>query len=309
MISVVHKTDTARKAVAEGWVKASSEAVQRLLANDLPKKDVIAVARAAAVMAAKKTFELIPYCHPIPLDVVEIDFKVEPELIKVTACVEAVWKTGVEMEALTAVSTAALTIYDMLKPVCKGLEIGGIKLVSKKGGRSSRKQEWLPDDFKAVLLITSDGVFDGTRKDKVTPLVRKCLAEFGVTIDSVVIPGEFSRVRQELERLCEQGYSLVLTAGGTGLGEQDATVEATSKVIEREIPGIMEACRAYGQRRTPYAMLSRGLAGQKGKTIIINLPGSSKGVEESLHALFPGVLHVFKMIYGVKARKGEGVAV
>ena len=87
-----------------------------------------------------------------------------------------------------------------------------------------------------------------------------------------------------------------MTTGGTGLGPRDVTVEATEAVIDRQIPGVMEAARGYGQRRTPYAMLSRGIAGQKGKTIILNLPGSSRGVEETLDAVFPSILHAYPMM-------------
>ena len=101
-----------------------------------------------------------------------------------------------------------------------------------------------------------------------------------------------------MEEFIQQGVKLIITTGGTGLGPRDVTVEATREVIDREIPGIMEAARSFGQRRTPYAMLSRGLAGQKGDTIIVNLPGSSRGVEESLDAVFPAVLHAYKMMGG-----------
>jgi molybdenum cofactor synthesis domain-containing protein len=92
--------------------------------------------------------------------------------------------------------------------------------------------------------------------------------------------------------------SLVLTTGGTGLGPRDVTVEATRRIIEREIPGVMEASRSYGQSRTPYAMLSRGVAGVCGGSIVVNLPGSSKGAAESMDAVFPAILHGFAMIRG-----------
>ena len=101
-----------------------------------------------------------------------------------------------------------------------------------------------------------------------------------------------------MKQLCDDGALLILSTGGTGLGPRDVTVEATKEIIDREIPGIMETARAYGQERTPYAMLSRGLAGQRGDTLIINLPGSSKGVEECLNAIFPAVLHGYKMMKG-----------
>jgi molybdenum cofactor synthesis domain-containing protein len=92
---------------------------------------------------------------------------------------------------------------------------------------------------------------------------------------------------------------LILTTGGTGLGPRDVTVEATQEVIEREVPGMMEAVRAYGQARTPYAMLSRGVAGTRGKTLIINFPGSSRGTEEGLNALFPYLFHAYPMMEGM----------
>ncbi len=106
-------------------------------------------------------------------------------------------------------------------------------------------------------------------------------------------------IRKALIRLCgEVKCDLVLTTGGTGLGPRDNTTEAVDVVIEKEAPGIVEALRSFGRDRTHRAMLSRGLAGLRGRTLIVNLPGSSKGVTESLNALFPGILHAFSMIRG-----------
>src|SRR3989338_4848648 len=106
MKSITDKTITLRRAVAASTVLVKLETIERLKSNDLQKKDVLAIARAAAVMAAKKTSELIPYCHPIPIDFVEIEFEIEAHQIKIIASVEAIWKTGVEMEALAAASVA-----------------------------------------------------------------------------------------------------------------------------------------------------------------------------------------------------------
>src|SRR3990167_9589085 len=119
MKSISNKITTLRRAKAVSVMIAKPEAIERLKNNDLPKKDVLAVARVAGVQAAKKTFDLIPYCHPIPIDFVEINFDVQTDRIVVSAEVEAIWKTGVEMEALCGASVAALAIYDMLKPVDK----------------------------------------------------------------------------------------------------------------------------------------------------------------------------------------------
>jgi molybdenum cofactor biosynthesis protein MoaC len=297
MKSVTAKTSTLRRAVAIGRVKASTAAIERLRSNDLPKKDVLAVARVAGTHCAKKTFEIIPYCHPLPVDLVEIIFETGDNHVDIRATVEAVAKTGVEMEALTAVSTAALTIYDMLKPIDTGIEIQSVKLESKKGGKREFPQRF-PKGFQASVLVTSDGTFEGTREDRSGQIIRQRLEALGLTPGYEVLPDEESKIVTALQGLVERGTNLVLTTGGTGLGPRDVTVEATRRVIDMEIPGIAEAMRAYGQSRTPYAMLSRGLAGVCGRTIIVNLPGSSRGTEESLNAILPGVLHAFAMIQG-----------
>jgi molybdenum cofactor biosynthesis protein MoaC len=297
MKSVTSKTTTLRRATASGRVNASPESIRRLQANDLPKKDVLVVARVAAVAAAKKTPDIIPYCHPLPIDAVDVSFDVADGQVVITASVEAIWKTGVEMEALTAVSVAALTIYDMLKPVDKSIEITSIQLDSKRGGKTEFRDR-PPRQFTAAVIVTSDGVREGKREDRSGVVIRERLESLGITPGYVVLPDDEELIIEALRSFIAQGTDLVVTTGGTGLGPRDLTVEATRKVIEREIPGIAEAARAHGQARTPYAMLSRGLAGISGRTIIVNLPGSSKGAEESLDALFPALLHAYPMIRG-----------
>ena len=297
MRSITHKTETLRRAVAESRILAAPETFARLRANDLPKKDVLATARAAGLLAAKKTPDLIPDCHPILLDFVQVDFEFEGAALVVRVTAEAVAKTGVEMEALTAASVVALTVYDMLKPVDEALEISGTKLLSKEGGKSSFREK-IPANFKAAVIVTSDSTSEGRREDKSGCLIQERLRSIGLEAEYQVLPDDVEMIRAALAGYCERGFHLVLSTGGTGLGPRDVTVEATAQVIEREIPGIMEAARSHGQKRTPYAMLSRGLAGQKGKTLLVNLPGSSKGVEESLDAVFPAILHAYKMMRG-----------
>lgn len=297
MKSITNKINTLRKAVAVSTLVAKPETIQRLKTNDLPKKDALVVARVAGVAAAKKTYELIPYCHPIPIDSVEIEFEVLNDRVNITASVEAIWKTGVEMEALTAVTVAALTLYDMLKPIDPEMEILSTKLVSKSGGKSDFTER-IPKDFSAAVVVTSDGTYKGTRQDKSGRIIQQRLEDYGISSTYTVLPDDQALILAKLKELCNEGVPLILTTGGTGLGPRDVTVDATRQVIEREIHGIMEAARSYGQQRTPYSMLSRGLAGQKGNTLIVNLPGSSNGVEETLNAIFPAILHGYKMVKG-----------
>lgn len=138
MVDVSRKPETDRWAVAKGAVHMSSATLQRVRAGDLPKGDVRAAAELAGVMAAKRTFELIPLCHPIPLTVAEVRVEFDDRLpgAMVTAIIRSTGRTGVEMEALTAVSVAALTIYDMIKGVERSARITDVRLVEKHGGRS-----------------------------------------------------------------------------------------------------------------------------------------------------------------------------
>ncbi|OGW79206.1 MAG: hypothetical protein A3G33_11020 [Omnitrophica bacterium RIFCSPLOWO2_12_FULL_44_17] len=297
MKSVTDKNTTLRKAIATSTLVASKEAIERLVRNDVPKKDILIVARVAGIQAAKQTSVLIPYCHPLAIDSVSIDFEVGEGKIVVTAQIEAVSKTGVEMEALCAASVAALTIYDMLKPIAKDMEIISTKLIEKKGGKSQFEEE-IPEGFQAAILVTSDGTSKGTRKDRSGQVIKDRLEEYGIQPSYAVLPDDKEQILAKLKEWCGAGVSLIVTTGGTGLGPRDVTVEATKMLGGREIPGIMEAARSYGQSRTPYAMLSRGIAVQVGHSIIINLPGSSNGVRETLNAVFPAVLHGFPMMQG-----------
>jgi cyclic pyranopterin phosphate synthase len=131
MVDVGHKPAQIRIAVAEGFVRCQPETISALRARKLPKGDVFTVAKIAAILAAKRVDELIPLCHSLPLDAVEVDFSFKKNLVQITAEARTTAKTGVEMEALTAVSVAALTIYDMCKAVDKTMMIEGIRLVSK----------------------------------------------------------------------------------------------------------------------------------------------------------------------------------
>lgn len=138
MVDVSAKSVTERTAIAEGFVAMAPETLELILSGNAPKGDVLATARIAGIMAAKRTAELIPLCHPLPLTQVTVDFTPsrDPAGLRVEAAAKVEGKTGVEMEALTAVSVACLTLYDMVKAVDRGLEFTGIRLIEKTGGRS-----------------------------------------------------------------------------------------------------------------------------------------------------------------------------
>lgn len=144
MVDVGAKAETAREAIAAGRVRMRPETLRLLREGNLPKGDVLGTARVAGIMAAKRAHELIPLCHPLLLTHVALDFTFDEDAsaVEITALVRCTGQTGVEMEALTAVSVAALTIYDMAKAVDRGMVIEGVRLLAKRGGKSG---EWLRD--------------------------------------------------------------------------------------------------------------------------------------------------------------------
>lgn len=136
MVDVGAKAETQRLAVASGIITMTADALAAIRAGNAPKGDVLGTARIAGIMAAKRTGELIPMCHPLAIDAVNVDFAFEEQAIRATATVSLTGRTGVEMEAMAAVSVALLTIYDMAKALDKGMVIGGIRLIEKRGGKS-----------------------------------------------------------------------------------------------------------------------------------------------------------------------------
>jgi cyclic pyranopterin phosphate synthase len=299
MRDISRKTTTARSAQAQAVLRVSPETIKLVRDGNAPKGDPLPVAKVAAIQAAKNTSQIIPFCHPIPIDHVDCRFELGEDTIRITTEVKAIYKTGVEMEALTAASVAALTLYDMLKPVDERMEIAGVTLLEKRGGKSDFVgSPQVP--LRAAVLVMSDSVVAGKRKEVSGLYIVERLRERQIdVIDYKVIPDDQKMIEQTLISYADSlKLNLVITTGGTGLGTKDVTPEAMRTVIEREIPGIVEAARGHGQHRTPLAMLSRGKAGVRGSTIIVNLPGSKRAVEESLDAILPGLLHVFLMLRG-----------
>ena len=299
MIDVGDKAETLRTAVAQAIIKASPKTIDLIQQGKSPKGNIEDAARISATMGAKRTWDLLPYCHPIPIDHIKVDVSFKTDSIEVQVQLKTTWKTGVEMESLTGASIAALTIYDMLKPVDETLVIESVKLLAKSGGMKGFYENY-DRSMKAAVIVVSDSVSNGERTDRSGKVAIERLKSEGFEVlDYQVIPDDLSKIESSLINACDTlKVDLVLTSGGTGLGPRDTTPEATRNVIEKEVTGISEALRMYGQKRTPMSMLSRGLSGVRGKTIIVNLPGSAKAVSESLDALIPGILHGPRMMGG-----------
>lgn len=288
------KPESYRTAIATGILHVPPHCIELLRNGNTDKGDALKTARIAGILGAKRTDELIPLCHPLPIYRADVEYELEEAHVVITAVVETIGPTGVEMEALTAVSLTGLTLYDMLKPHCEPEELclDQVKLGQKKGGKSHFTRV-LKEPLAASVIVLSDTVASGKKADTAGQNVMEILEEanFGYIHYQVI-----SDSPEQLKALIEQqknDYPLILTVGGTGLGPKDLTVETIQPLLTREIPGLMEAARSFGQRRTPYAALSRGVAGYIENSLILTLPGSRQGAKESLVAILPALVHLF----------------
>jgi len=302
MVDVGTKPATARRAVAGALVRMRPDVLASLLDAGGPKGDAVVTARLAGIGAAKQTANLIPLCHPLPLD--HVDVSLEPDRSAGTVAIRAearvIARTGVEMEAMVAASVAALTLYDMAKALQRDIVIERVELLEKSGGRSGSMPAAAPAEHEAVVVTCSNRSAAGEREDASGPALVVALraAGFDVAAEPIVVPDDEGQIAALLARLADAGHRLILTTGGTGLTPTDVTPAATRRVIDREAPGLAELMRSAGLASTPMAALSGAVAGTRGSTLIVNLPGSPKGASESLAALLPVLPHALEQLAG-----------
>jgi len=296
MVDITYKSATLRKAIASATVNVSAEHTIKLIEQrQVPKGDIFEFARASALLAIKKTGDMIPDCHPLPVEYAAVRYTICDLQIIIEVEVHTIYKTGVEVEAMHGASVAALVIYDMLKPVDKQVEIGGIRLLEKRGGKSNESLPWVAA-LKAAVVVCSDSVAKGAKEDISGKLLYDLLEQQGLgEITYAVVADETKAIQERLEYYRQAGVDLLVFTGGTGLSDRDVTPDTVAPYITKNIPGIMETARQYGQQRLKTAMLSRGVSGFVDRMLVLTLPGSPNGVRESVGALFPQVLHVFQV--------------
>ncbi len=300
MVNITKKNNTLRKAIATAVLTVSKqETIDAIQTRKVPKGDVFEFSRAAGLLAVKKTSDVIPDCHPLPVEYVAIRHSIDGLNILIEVEIHTIYKTGVEVEAMHGAAITALTMYDMLKPIDNAVEISNIKLLHKEGGKSDASET--REVLTCAVVVCSDSISKGENADSAGKAIVERMKQYGLlTIDYKVIPDEVDIIRTEAEALSAKNIDLIIFTGGTGLSPRDVTPEAISPIIETPIPGIMEAVRHYGQQRMPFAMLSRGVAGFIKNSLVITLPGSVRAVNEAMDALFPHILHVFKVRAGYR---------
>ncbi|MFC4602388.1 bifunctional molybdenum cofactor biosynthesis protein MoaC/MoaB [Rhodococcus kronopolitis] len=304
MVDVSAKASTARIAVAGGELQTTAEVITMVRADGMPKADVLATARIAGIAGAKRTSELIPLCHQIALSSVKVEFAFTDTTIVIEATAKTAGQTGVEMEALTAVAVAGLTLHDMVKAVDPAASLNAVRLLTKDGGK---RGHWVRDAApaeeqalaprSAVVLVASTGGADGTRTDTTGPELVSWLAEQGFSVRGPLVYPD-ADIASGLADALTGGPALVLSTGGTGASPTDRTPEATAALLDRELPGLAEAMRRKGTEKTAHASLSRGLAGLVGRTVVVNLPGSPGGVRDGISVLEPILDHLLAQVAG-----------
>ena len=298
MVDVTEKTPSVRRARAEGIITLRADTINLIQNEAMPKGNVLTAAKIAGIQAAKKTWDMIPMCHQLNLSFVDLEFELDREQIMIRSIVKTRESTGVEMEALTAVSIAALTIYDMCKAVDKTMAISVIKLVEKIGGKSDHAIEYRP---RVGIITMSDSISARKSEDKSGPILVKGFTVSGCKGDhQKVLPDGSEELIPTIEAWIQDGVELIITTGGTGLSPRDLTIQMVENNFDSRLPGIEQALHAYGRGKVKTAMLSRLTAGVIKGTIVVCLPGSTGAAKDALKVLIPTIFHSFHMMKGEK---------
>ena len=315
MINVGEKSVTRRECLARGSFTAKASTIDAIRTGRLPKGNVLPLAEAAGILAVKKTSEILPLCHPLPVDAASISFEFDETSVTAFCRVTAHAKTGVEMEALSGVTAALLCIYDLAKGIDPELELHSIHLLEKSGGKSGtwtrgsatqapqdRTQSAKPSSWSEVhvaVITLSDRCARGEAEDRSGPALCAHLETLGAKeIKSAILPDDAEALRKEVMKLIESGTELILTTGGTGVGPRDITPETLESLRGKLIPGFGELIRAEGLKKTPLSPLSRAEAYLIHGRLVISLPGSPKGAIESIQAITHLIPHTLQIQKG-----------
>lgn len=317
MIDVSEKKVTKRVAVAAGNISMLPDTLEKISAGLMPKGDVLTASKLAGIIAAKRTSESLPLCHPISLSSVDVSFEIDlaKGLIHCRCTATTLAQTGVEMEALTGCTTALLCVYDMTKGINPDLTLSEIKLIEKQGGKSGHWRRFSEteiqttsvkhsgtsfEQLRAAIIISSDRASSGFYDDKCGPLVRKELVKRGAEVVScIVVPDEIESIRKAVgTTLSLERVDFLILSGGTGIGPRDVTPEALLALFTKSMPGVGELLRNSGSKHTANAWLSRSVGGLISNTFVVALPGNPAAIEQSMDALESIIPHAIKMIAG-----------
>jgi cyclic pyranopterin monophosphate synthase len=324
MVDVSAKEVSVRSATAAGVVRTTPRVIELISQGGLPKGDALAVARLAGIMAAKRTPDLVPLCHPIAIHGVAVELVPAADRVEITATVRTADRTGVEMEALTCVSVAGLTLIDMIKAVDPAAVVDQVRVLRKEGGKTGLWERTAPEDQAApesratpqtqpakgsrpgaqeplkgvtvAVIVASTRAATGVYADRSGPILTEGLRALGASVEDPVVVPDGDPLKQALQAALDRAPDAIVTSGGTGVTPNDLTPEITRGLVDREIPGLAQALRT--NPAVPTAALSRGVAGVAGRTLIVNLPGSTGGARDGLAVLAQVLAHAVDQIKG-----------
>ncbi len=319
MADVRRKRPTLRRAVAVGELRAGPVGFAALAGKTLPKGDALAMAEVAGLQGAKNAAQLMPLCHPLSLEYVDVRCVPVPErhAIRVYCETSLTAKTGVEMEALAGASAALLTLYDLTKPIEPALSIEAVRVLFKEGGKKGlwvhpagmsddERMHYRPQsdprlDGESVAVITlSDRAAAGVYEDQSGALLEQRLQAMGADVHRQLLADGIEPLAAALREEAARGTPLVLCTGGTGFGPRDLAPEALAQVATRPVPGLAELFRSASSAHTPLAWLSRNTCALVGDgTLVLLLPGSPKAVAQGMEILGPLLPHALAMMRGL----------
>ncbi|MHA6247364.1 molybdenum cofactor synthesis domain-containing protein [Pontibacter sp. CAU 1760] len=311
MHDLTHSSTKLHEAHARGILFCGAPTQQSLQAQACTVAGMFGMARAAGFLGAKASPQLLPSTHTPALDGLELTFEwldaaqhasMFPETvlqrsgIVVTGQAKSIGRAGIDMQILTAVTVAILELYNSLRVQDAQLEIGQVRLLDLPAQRH-RKGKYFATPPICAVLSCSDEKAAGRRPDTSGLLARQLLEEAGAHVAHyTLLPDDRRQLQQQIKAWVHEGVGFIFTTGGTGLGPQHTAVAAVEELLDKRADGIVAAMRSHGQERSPLAMMSQGVAGVIGSTLVVTLPGSSNGVRESLEAILPAVFQARNMV-------------
>lgn len=257
---------------------------------------VFAAVKVAVELAVKNASGVIPGVHMAAFDAITLSQERIEDALVYQLSLQAIHKTSLDTQALYGLSVAAVSLLQLVGSN-GSVSFGAAEIIKSKHPYLTDKRMF-PSGLSAAVVVCSDSISAGSKSDAAGKAIIAELEKYQVKVNHYeVIPDQSTVISQRARNLSKTHHLLIYT-GGTGLSLRDVTPESLEPLLERRIPGIEETIRAYGQQRVPYAMLSRSVVGTIGNCLVMALPGSTNGARESMQAVFPHLLHVFKILRG-----------
>jgi cyclic pyranopterin monophosphate synthase len=281
-----------QSAKAEGKIFFSNGAREILLKENAPKTDVVTAAKVAGIQAAKRASEFIPFHHANTLNWVELNFSAGEDHIKIESTVKAVSRSGLEMEALTAVSVAALTLLDICKEHDQQVNIQDLKLVPKV---SKKKMLTVKTPIKVGIIVISDRITAGLADDEVGQLLQSGFANAGYHANNYsIISNDSDKLIEKIQEWLEQSIELIITAGGNGIGPRDITLTSLEPFFDFRMEGLEQTLHSIAQVNNNGFFVDRLAVGKIGKTIVICLPIDVALAQDALNVILPNMHQAFE---------------